>query len=107
MKKAQTSNGTAMRMANIELLRVLSMLMVVTLYFLGSGGVTDNAQAFTAPWFLDSVWNGFAIVSVNVYVLISGYFLINSKFKPQKLIDILVQVFTYSVGQFICKKVQN
>lgn len=84
------------RMANIELLRVLSMLMVITLHFLSRGGVSENAVPFSGIWFLDSVWDGLAIVSVNVYVLISGYFLIQSEFKPQKLINIILQVFTYS-----------
>ncbi len=84
------------RLANIELLRVLSMLMVVTLHFLSRGGVSENAVPFSGVWVLASVWDALSIVSVNVYVLISGYFLIQSEFKAQKLINIILQVFTYS-----------
>lgn len=89
------------RMANIELLRVISMLMVVTLHFLGRGGVNAGATTLSSTWILASVWDSLAIISVNVYVLISGYFLIKSSFKMQKLIDIVLQVFTYSFGLYL------
>lgn len=89
------------RLSNIELLRIISMLLVVTLHFIGRGGVNDSAELFSKQYFMASVWDAVAIISVNLFVLISGYFLINSKFKPQKLIDIIVQVFTYSVLLYI------
>lgn len=84
------------RMANIELLRVISMLMVITLHFLGRGGINAGATVLSGTWVLASVWDSLAIISVDVYVLISGYFLIKSSFKIQKLIDIVLQVFIYS-----------
>ena len=84
------------RMANIELLRVIAMLMVVTLHFLGRGGVNSSATVLSGTWILATVWDSLAIISVDLYVLISGYFLIKSKFKTQKLIDIVIQVFSYS-----------
>ena len=89
------------RLSNIELLRIISMLLVVTLHFLGRGGVNDSTILFSAEYFMANVWDAVAIVSVDLFVLISGYFLINSKFKPQKLIDIVVQVLTYSVSLYI------
>lgn len=89
-------NKRANRMANIELLRVIAMLMVVTLHFLGRGGVNSGAIVLSGTWILSSVWDGLSIISVNIYVLISGYFLIKSSFKTQKLIDIVLQVFSYS-----------
>lgn len=84
------------RMSNIELLRVISMLMVVTLHYVGRGGIISSAPVLGLTWSIASIVDGLAIISVNVYILISGYFLIKSSFKFQKLIDIVIQVFSYS-----------
>ena len=67
------------RMANIELLRILAMMMVVSLHFLAKGELLPsltgplNGQGYLA-WFLES----FSIMAVDVYVLISGYFLVET-----------------------------
>lgn len=86
------------RMANIELLRVLSMLMVVMLHFLGKGNLlpslTENMESTGyVAWFLESL----CIVAVNVYMLISGYFLVESSFKVGRLLSLLLQVIFYSL----------
>lgn len=86
------------RLANIELLRIIAMLMVVMLHYLGKGDLlptirTDmGANAFTA-WILESL----SIVAVNVYVLISGYFLVESQFKPGKIAKLVFQVLFYTI----------
>lgn len=95
MKQALPTNKKT-RLANIELLRIIAMLMVVTLHFLGRGGVNSSATLLSGTWVIASVWDSIAIISVDIYILISGYFLIKSQFKMQKLIDIVLQVFTYS-----------
>lgn len=88
------------RMANMELLRILSMMLVIVLHFLGKSGVltplteqTLSARGITA-WILES----FAIVAVNVYMLISGYFLAESTFRGKRLVDLVAQLLFYSVG---------
>ena len=86
------------RMANIELLRVLSMLMVVMLHFLGKGELlptlTGNMDATGyVAWFMESL----CIVAVNVYMLISGYFLVETSFKLGRLLSLMLQVIFYSV----------
>ena len=87
-------------MANIEALRCLAMMMVVVLHYLGKGKLLgDLAQpnmgnVGIAAWLLES----FCIVAVNVYMLISGYFLCMSHFKITRLIQLYLQVWIYSVG---------
>lgn len=89
---------TKKRMANIELLRVLAMMMVVMLHFLGKGKLLPEAffgggvNGYLA-WVLES----FAVVAVNVYVLISGYFLVESDFRVGKVISIIAQVLFYTI----------
>lgn len=85
------------RKTNLELLRILAMLMIVTLHFLGHGGVLDSQNISVVRdiiiWWIE----GIAYASVNIYVLISGYFMIKSNFKISKLIEIVVEVWFYSV----------
>ena len=93
----------AARLANMELLRVLAMMLVIVLHFLGKGGAltpltekTISAAGWTA-WILESL----AIVAVNVYMLISGYFLVESTFKGKRLAGLVLQVLFYSVGIYL------
>lgn len=87
------------RMANLELLRCVAMMMVIVLHYLGKGNLLADLTARkldtgqTAAWLLES----FCIVAVNVYMLISGYFLCQSSFKPKRLIQLWLQIWFYSV----------
>lgn len=99
--QADTQDGTGAkgRMANLELLRCIAMMMVVVLHFLGKGNLLPSlnspnmgSEGYTA-WLLES----FCIVAVNVYMLISGYFLCTSSFKFSRLIGLWFQILFYSV----------
>lgn len=88
------------RMANLELLRCVAMMMVVVLHYLGKSqllpeltGESLGAQGMAA-WLLES----FSVVAVNVYMFISGYFLCTSSFKLSRLLKLWLQVWLYSVG---------
>lgn len=86
------------RMASIELLRSIAMLMVITLHYLDKGGILQpltQKQGLSGygAWLLES----FSIVAVNTYVLVSGYFLVQSGFKLRRLITLAAQVLFYTV----------
>lgn len=93
------------RMENLELLRCVAMMMVVTLHFLGKGGLltggdrtlSDGAVALTGAGYAAWLLEAFCIVAVNGYMLISGYFLCTSSFKLSRLIRLWLQVWFYSV----------
>lgn len=95
--KDNTKQG---RMANLELLRCVAMMMVVIMHYLGKGNLladlTEPQLTGTelAAWFLEC----FCIVAVNVYMFISGFFLCTSSFKVSRLIQLWLQVWVYSVG---------
>ena len=86
------------RMMNLELLRCIAMMMVVALHFLGKGGLLGDLSQKNlgvtemVAWALESV----CIVAVNVYMLISGYFLCQSGFKLSRLFQLLMQIWFYS-----------
>ena len=84
----------------IEVLRILAMLMIVSLHYLGKGGILETTQLST-NYLLGSLIDSFCYVCVNCYVLISGYFLVKSSdFKIEKACKLWLQIFFYSVGIF-------
>ncbi len=87
------------RMANLELLRCIAMMMVVVLHYLGKGNLLGDlsAESMTATGILAWVLEMFCIVAVNVYMLLSGYFLCTTSWKISRLIKLWLQVWTYSV----------
>ncbi len=97
IKKASQKTGKQ-RMANMELLRIVAMLMVIMLHFLGKGGIlseltgTIDGTERTA-WILES----FCAVAVNVYMLISGFFLVESRFKVSRVLGLVLQALFYSI----------
>lgn len=86
------------REPQFEILRVVAMLMVILLHYLSKGGLlADPAGEMT---FSDWVFWGLealCLVCVNVYVLISGYFFAENRFRLGKIAGIWCQVFFYSV----------
>ena len=88
------------RQANFELLRIVAMFMIISLHYLVKGwvatpfpfAVKENPVAVFA-WLVEA----FCIVAVNCYVLISGYFLVESAWKPERVRSLLAQVLFYSL----------
>ena len=93
------------RQLNYELLRILAMLMIVCLHYLWKGGFLGNPERenMSAAGYVAWLIEAFCIVSVNVYVLISGYFGAGSDLNLDKKnvlarpFKIWKQVFFYSV----------
>ena len=80
----------------IDLLRMVSMFLVIILHILGAGGIlnaTDGLRMHHAlAWFLEIC----AFCAVNCYALISGYASVGSKYKFSNIINLWLQVFFYN-----------
>lgn len=99
-KEQQHQETSTARMGNLDLLRCLAMMMVVVLHYLGKGQLLPEptneeiGSVGMVAWALESL----CIVAVNVYMMISGYFLSTSNFKLSRLLKLWLQVWVYSVG---------
>ena len=83
------------RDANMELLRVLSMCMVLVLHALLQSGALDRE---TGGYYIYWTFEALCICAVNLFVLISGYFQVESKFKSRNILKIGIGgVWIYSV----------
>ena len=88
----------AKRQANFELLRIAAMLMIIALHYLNMGQIflpysVDASLRNHVAGLIES----FCIVGVNCYVLISGYFMTESAWKPARVLSLAAQVLFYSL----------
>ena len=89
--------GKPGRQANFELLRIIAMFMVVILHWnTNSGLLLDVGSPVTGAGVWSLVTESVCIVAVNVYVLISGYFL-SCTFSFRRVAQVLVQTLFYTV----------
>ncbi len=95
------------RVYNLDLLRIISMFMIVTLHYCTFGyrmfvvgSIGNNTPIL---WLVYALCFG----AVNLYVLISGYFLCESKFKWRKLLRIWLEVLFYSILIWFILKTTN
>jgi surface polysaccharide O-acyltransferase-like enzyme len=79
----------------ISLLRIIAMLMVLLLHFLGAGGILESSEGvnYYCAWFIES----FSYIAVNLFAIISGYCLYKKSFNHYKIISTWMIVFFYSV----------
>ena len=86
------------RTSNIELLRIVLILMVITLHYLNGADWAGGALSHVVPgsfnYYAAHLVEAACIMAVNAFVLITGYFSCNktsiSLAKPVKLYGLLV-----------------
>lgn len=81
----------------ISLLKVLAMIMVVTLHFLGHGGLLEATDKFSTNYYIAYLLELVCIPAVNLFALTSGYTGVNSSFKPNKIAYIWFETLFYVV----------
>lgn len=83
------------RNLGIELLRIISMMMIIVLHIFGQGGVLrDEVDGVNAiVWLMEIL----AYCSVDCYALISGYVGSNSEYNAKKALKLWLQVLYYSI----------
>lgn len=81
----------------IDLLKIVSMFMVVIIHILGHGGVLEHALDLTlndtVAWFIKIL----VYPAVNLFALTTGYLCVNKKFKLKNIINLWFTAFFYSV----------
>lgn len=84
------------RAVNFELLRITSIILVIVLHFLTNSELKSFIDFSSVNGCLFLFLKTLCFTADNLFVMISGYFLVNSKFKFNKIIDLWIQVFFYS-----------
>ena len=84
-----------LKQSNFELMRIISMLMIIFWHILYHADVIDNANDSLSVILI--FIQSFIYIHVNIFVLIAGYFLCESKFKMSKLIQLNNLTWFYRV----------
>ena len=97
MKKGSEKDMTVENKRNygIDLLRILSMFMVVCIHVLNVGGVLWAYNTIPSK-LVGNIMFTFCMCAVNTFAMISGYVMVqSSSFKISRLINLWCQVFFY------------
>lgn len=89
-------NEKISRSAKLDLLRIFSMFLIVLLHSIDHSGVLE-ATSVSSLYIKIIIYSLYGIcqISVNCYVILSGYFLVKSKFKLDKLIQLWLETVFY------------
>ena len=100
-------NKVKSRDVNIELLRIVAMLMVVTLHCLGNGLLLDNPNINIYNSVLIRLLDTFSLTANSIFLIISGYYSINSKFNLKKILTLWGKTILYSLLIYAICRILN
>lgn len=86
------------RNSNLEILRIISIIMIIAHHY-AFHGFDEVAYSFNKN-VLEILYSG-GKLGVDIFVLISGYYMINSKFTLNKFLKLASEVFIYSISFFL------
>lgn len=92
-----------MRKSNLELLRIISMMMVIGLHYFNSqmGGAIGKQAPGEINYYITYFLEGLFHTSVNCYILITGYFMVNKKsVSLSKVVNLLMMIVFYGAAHY-------
>lgn len=87
------------RNSNLELYRIVVMLLIVAHHYVVNSGVWDEMQTDMFSWrsqflLMFGMWGK---IGINCFVLITGYFMCTSKITWQKFLKLLLEIYFYKI----------
>lgn len=82
------------RQSNIELCRILAMLMIVAGHLAQQSGIMQR-EGINYKWAV--ILGSGSGIADNIFVMIGAYFLVDLSFKSQRIIKLYAEVWTYCV----------
>ena len=97
-KEGKASGVSQTRNSSLELLRIISMFLIVMHHYSVHGGfpLGDPGLTLNKAFILCLSFGG--KIGSNCFVLITGYFMVNLLFKGTRLLKIVLQVLFYSLS---------
>ena len=95
----------APRQSNLELSRILAMYLIVMHHFSVHGGVSiwSGSAPLSFNFYLDQLLSTGGKIGVNLFVLITGYFLAKKFSKFSSLVYLWIKTFSYVII-FLCSR---
>lgn len=86
------STGRVSRQSNFELLRIICMIAIVSLHYTVYGFTIPENQPVSTNLILLKFLSYSGRCAVDIFVMISGYFMVTSEFRAKKAIKLWLQV---------------
>ena len=84
------------RKSNFELMRIISMVMIIYYHIILHGNILLNSKNIYFT-FTNEIIEFLIIVHVNLFMLLTGYFQVDSKFKLSKVFSLLAKTIFYAI----------
>ena len=89
------SKGNSIRESNFELMRIVSMILIIIWHIILHGHMIENSRNYAIRTYLSMI-QYLIVIHVNSFVILSGYFQSKSRFKLSKLLSLILEVIMYS-----------
>ncbi len=91
---------TKTRQSNFELLRIVCMLLIMSTHYYNLGVILDFSAPATFNTYFVRFFGFSGRVGMNIFVILSGYFLVEQRFKGKKAVQLGLQcgLLTSGVG---------
>ena len=83
------------RKSNIELLRIIAILLIISFHYVYKSEYIYSFDSLSFNEYIFKTFYFFGELGVNLFALITGYFLIKNKFSLKKLIKLILEVDFY------------
>ena len=100
--KINQSISSAQRDSNIELYRIISMILIIAHHYVVNSGLTDpigpiysNTMSFPSLFLL--IFGAWGKIGINCFVLITGYFMCKSQITAKKFAKLFLEVMFYRI----------
>lgn len=99
MEKALLASDKKVRSSNIELMRILMIILIIMHHYVVNSTVMDAVQmdTITPNVIFLQLWGLWGKTAINAFVLVSGFFLCRGRLTWQKYLQLLLEIFFYSV----------
>lgn len=97
MEQTNAKNNVKTREANMELLRIVAMLMVITLHCVGRGLLLSNPVVSNVNLLLIQFLDSFSLTANSLFILLTGYYGVGKKFNLQKILSLWGKTLFYSI----------
>ena len=98
----QSVSGNTPRSSNLELYRIVCMLMIVAHHYVVNSGlmskgglIIENPESLNSLWLI--VFGAWGKVGINCFLMITGYFMCKSSITFKKFLKLLLQIYFYKL----------
>lgn len=107
MEQTNVQNSVKAREANMELLRIVAMLMVITLHCVGRGLLLSNSVISNVNLLLIQFLDSFSLTANSLFILLTGYYYIGKKFNLRKILSLWGKTLFYCILIFTIYSILN